>query len=226
MGRNYAANNDGYVYVYSPNGATEGTMNQLVMFRVPKTQILNRGAYEYFAGLEGTGNARWAKEISARAPVHTFPSGWVNKTDHPWSWVPSVTYNAPLGIYMMATWGTGCAPDSSWFGKPSYLGIWSASHPWGPWRQIHEETSWTPGNDPAARAYSPQIAPKWIAPDGKSFWLVWSDYQAKQTDECQRVNDEVNRAETSEKLAQLVPQIKQCLPYYAFNVQRVDLVTS
>jgi hypothetical protein len=33
MGRNYGVNKDGYVYVYSPNGNTDGTMNQLVMFQ-------------------------------------------------------------------------------------------------------------------------------------------------------------------------------------------------
>src|SRR5579863_4302527 len=32
MGRAYRDNHDGYVYVYAPNGRTEGTMNQLVMF--------------------------------------------------------------------------------------------------------------------------------------------------------------------------------------------------
>ena len=40
MGRNYEANEDGYVYVYAPNGNTAGTMNELVMFRVPKLRFL------------------------------------------------------------------------------------------------------------------------------------------------------------------------------------------
>ena len=39
MGRNYEANRDGYVYIYSCNGNTEGTMNQLVLCRVPKGRI-------------------------------------------------------------------------------------------------------------------------------------------------------------------------------------------
>ena len=41
---------DGYVYLYAPNGNTEGTMNQLVLVRVPKDRILDRKAYEFFAG--------------------------------------------------------------------------------------------------------------------------------------------------------------------------------
>ena len=97
----------------------------------------------------------------------------------------------------MANWGMGCAPDGMWFGKPSYLGFWSAPHPWGPWTQIHEEKEWTPAGDKNARAYQPQIASKWIAADGKSFWLVWTDFQF------------------------VGPQ----RPYYSFNTQKVELVT-
>jgi len=196
--RFYEANRDGFVYIYAPNGNTEGTMNELVMFRVPKAQLLNRGAYEYFVGLRSNGSANWAKDIQARAVVHAFPSGWVNRTVHPYAWHPSVAYNAPLGLYMMANWGMGCTPDGSWFGKPSYLGFWIAPNPWGPWTQIHEEIAWTPDNDPAARAYQPQISPKWIAGDGKSFWLVWTDFQEKDGKR----------------------------PYYAFNTQQVDLVVT
>ena len=106
-------------------------------------------------------------------------------------------YNAPLGLYMMANWGMGTAPDGMWFDKPSYLGFWMALKPEGPWEQVHEETSWTPLGDAGARAYQPQIAPKWIAEDGKSFWLVWTDFQ-------------------------LIDGVR---PYYAFNTQKVQITT-
>ena len=198
MGRNYSHNRDGFVYLYSPNGNTEGTMNQLVMCRVPKDRILDRSSYEFFADRKSDGSARWVKDIDERAVVYTFPAGWVNTKVHPYAWHPSVAYNAPLGLYMMMNWGTGCGPDGMWFGKPSYLGFWIASEPEGPWTQIHEETEWTPAGDRNARAYQPQIAPKWIANDGKSFWLVWTDYQV--------VNG--NR------------------PYYSFNTQRVQILVN
>lgn len=109
MGKNYEHNRDGYVYVYAPNGNTEGTMNELVMFRVPKTKLLDRRNYEYFAG---NANApRWTKDFQARGVVHTFPKGWVNKLVHPYAWQPSLVYNAPLGLYMMVNWGTGSTQD-------------------------------------------------------------------------------------------------------------------
>jgi hypothetical protein len=198
MGQNYAYNQDGYVYLYSPNGNREGTMNQLVLARVPKDRLLERDAYEFYANRQSDGSARWVKNIAERGILMSFPSGWVNQYVHPYAWHPSVVYYAPLGLYLMANWGMGCAADGMWFGKPSYLGFWTAPQPWGPWTQVHEETAWMPASDPAARAYQPQIAPRWIAPDGKSFWLVWTDFQT----------------------------ISGRMPYYSFNTQKVEVVSS
>src|SRR5690606_13362652 len=72
MGQNYKHKRDGNVYVYAPNGNTEGTMNELVMFRVPKDQLLYRDRYEYFSGLRPDGSAKWSKDVLNRAVVHTF----------------------------------------------------------------------------------------------------------------------------------------------------------
>jgi hypothetical protein len=193
MGKNYQANRDGYVYVYAPDGNLEGGMNRLVMFRVPRGLILQREAYEYFVSRNDDGGARWSKDMEERGAVHSFPEGWVNTQVHPYAWHPSVIYNPPLGCYMMANWGMGCAPDGMWFGKPSYLGFWTAPEPWGPWSQVHEETAWTPLGDRKARCYQPQISPKWLAQDGRSFWLVWTDFQVIDGER----------------------------PYYAFNAQKV-----
>lgn len=224
MGRGYAANEDGYVYVYAPNGNTDGTMNELVMCRVAKDRLLDRGAYEFFAARTSAGGATWTPDINSRAVVHTFPRGWVNTKVHPYAWQPSVVYNEPLGLYMMTTWGMGCTPDGTWFGKPSYLGLWVARQPWGPWTQIHEETAWQPASDAAARAYQPQIAPKWIAADGMSFWLVWTDFQSPRGE-----GSEVNEFREARESGRPVPAdvwegVADLRPYYGFNVQRVDLL--
>ena len=197
MGRNYEHNTDGFVYIYAPNGNEEGNMNQLVMCRAAIGSILDRSSYEYFVSRGTDGTASWSRDINARGVVHTFPSGWVNSKVHPYAWHPSVAYNAPLKTYMMVNWGMGCDGDGMWFGKPSYLGFWTATQPWGPWTQVHEEQAWMPTGDPVARAYQPQISPGWIADDGRSFWLVFTDFQ--------RVGD------TS--------------PYYCFNYQKVEVLT-
>ena len=194
MGKDYGHNTDGFVYMYAPNGNVEGTMNQLVLCRAPRERLLDRDAYEFFAHRQGS-DAEWSPHIEDRGVVHTFPAGWVNRMVHPYAWHPRVVYYAATDQYLMANWGMGCGADGEWFGKPSYLGFWTAPKPWGPWEQIHEDTEWTPDGDEAARAYQPQIAPKWIAADGKSFWLVWTDFQ----------------------------QIDGQRPHYAFNLQKVEV---
>ena len=196
MGRNYEHNRDGFVYLYAPNGNTEGTMNQVVLCRMTKDRILDRAAYEYFAGAGAGGAAQWSKRIEDRSPVYTFPPGWVNRNVHPYSWHPCVVYYAPTGQYLMANWGMATDATGDWFVRPSYLGFWTAPAPWGPWTQVYEEQEWTPDRDRNARAYQAQIAPKWIAADGRSFWLVWTDFQ-----------DVAGRGK----------------PYYSFNVQKVEV---
>ena len=195
MGKNYGDNSDGYVYLYAPNGNLDGTMNQLVLCRVRKDHLLDREEYTFCAGTKTDGSATWSENIEDRGVIHTFPNGWVNTKIHPYAWHPSVVYYRPLGLYLMANWGMGCAPDGMWFGKPSYLGFWTSEKPWGPWTQVHEDAAWMPEGDSGARAYQPQISPKWIAPDGRSFWLVWTDFQ----------------------------EIDGKRPYYSFNLQKVEL---
>ena len=227
MGKDYSANTDGYVYVFSPNGPADGTMNQIVMFRVPKDKILDRGAYEYFVSRNADGTATWSTDITKRGVVHENPTGWVNKWLHPWAWLPSLAYNEGLGLYMMTNWGMGLADDGKWFGRPSYLGIWVAEQPWGPWTQVHEDKHWTPGGDEHAQCYHPVITPKWIAPDGKSFWLVWTDFQVVGTEEEQA--ERTTKTEAA-KAAKDVPALKALArenqPYYSFSAQRVDLTVT
>jgi hypothetical protein len=122
----------------------------------------------------------------------------------------------------MANWGMGCGPHGSWFEKPSYLGLWVASNPWGPWTQIHEEAAWTPEGDHGARCYQPQIAPKWIAEDGKSFWLVWTDFAGYEQlfERLAQIEDQSSMGEFFKDKGVIALR-----PYYAFNAQRVDLVS-
>ena len=182
MGRNYELNRDGYVYAYSGNGGEDGSANQLVVARVPKDRVVDRSAYEFFAGMSLDGAATWTRDISRRASVHTFPLGWVSGKmpgAHPSGWWTAAAYNPALDLYMLVASGTSQGVTGGWFGKPNYLGVWVSQTPWGPFQQVHEEQAWTPQDDGHSRCYAPQIPPKWIAPDGRSFWLVWTDVGSK-----------------------------------------------
>lgn len=233
MGKNYERNRDGYVYGYGVNGNTDGTMNQLVMFRAPRDQVLIRDEYEFYEGIDSKGRVSWRRDIGARGIVHTFPTGWVNTPGEGQnvvqSWLPSVVYNRGLGVYMMASSGVGSESNGEWFdrSKPSYLGLWIACNPWGPWSQIHEDAKWTPGNDVAARCYSPQISDRWIAPDGRSFWLIWSDIQTMcdRTSIQRSASDLSDAAGSEEEKGRLLFRLfRRCAPYYSFNAQRYDIV--
>lgn len=232
MGQDYSANRDGYIYVYGLNGNVDGLMNQLVMYRVAIAKMLDRTSYEFFAGFGRDGPAQWSKDIAARKPVHEFPRGYVNyKNLFPGdlvveTWLPSVVYNEPLGLYMMASAGIRPDDDGTEYGKASYLGFWVSETPWGPWRQVHKEAAWTPGGDPAARAYSPQISPKWIAADGKSFWLVWTDIKGIREfgrDEALMEAAMAKAKTVAERAAVDVDFISRYMPGFSFSAQRVDL---
>ena len=223
MGRDYSANTDGYVYLYSPNGVDIDTTAELAMLRVPKDRILDRSAYEYFVSRNADGTATWSSDIEQRGASHVFPDGWVNKFAHPYSWHPSIAYNEPLGLYMMTNWGMATDAEGNWFAGPTYLGIWTSPTPWGPWTQIHEEKSWAPHGRESARCYQPQISPKWIAPDGKSFWMVWTDFSSPGVDDFGEAMGEITR--TSSTMAEWVYRAMPLRPGYSFNVQRVDLIT-
>lgn len=235
MGKGYQENRDGYVYVYSPNGIADGAVNELVMFRVPRTKVRERAAYEFFAGVRGDGEARWTMDINERRVVHTFPRGWGCQPGlaRGWAWLPSVVYNQALGIYMMANGACGvaegeapdfCAVEQGT--KPSYLGFWIASAPWGPWIQVYEETAWMPAGDPAVRADAPHIAPKWIANDGKSFWLTWWDGQPTRGLKSNIEEGFVRAVQSGDRdeFQRLRFQWRQYHPYFALNAERVDLV--
>ena len=60
-----------------------------------------------------------------------------------------------------------------------------------------------------------------IAEDGKSFWLVWTDFQAG--DEEQPPYDQ---AVILDDQIRTLSQMRKALPYYSFNTQRVDLITA
>lgn len=232
MGKDYALNRDGFAYIYSPNGSIDGQMNALVMARVPVARIADRSAYTFYTGVKG-GVAQWTRDIAQRVPVHTFPEGWVNHTNLfegdlvVEAWLPSVSFIEPLGLYLMAASGTGCAPDGTEFGKPSYLGLWVAQNPWGPWKQIHSEEAWTPAGDEKACAYAPQIVPKWIAEDGKSFWLAWADLQGMRdfTRDRAVLGAEMQKATSLEERTVILANFhREKLPHYALNIQQVDLL--
>lgn len=214
MGKGYEDNQDGYVYGYSTRRIKDMHEGDLVMFRVGKGALLDRAAYEFFAGMLRHREARWVRDINALEPVHSFPPGWS---------CSSVVYYRALDLYLMAGWAEPMIDSKetiAWSG-PSSLAFWAAPAPWGPWHQVYEDHSWAPAN-PGGGCSEPIIVPKWIARDGRSFWLVWTDMYHTKGFRTKSVLDLFYVTDTR-MFDQGMERYREFMPYYRFNVQRFDV---
>jgi hypothetical protein len=200
-GRDGQAAKDKYVYIHSPEGART---HQLLLARVPRKRIGVRAGWEYFAGWNGQ-EPQWTPKLLDRKPVHVFPETGDEGAVFGWySWLPDVTWNEGLGLYIMVNGGsyggegmTGEAKDyyNGWMHtKTGSLGLWYAEHPWGPWTQFFYTEEFTV-DDPRNRTYQPKLSPKWIGEDGKRMVLIWSDGMRNESGQSHTVNYKWNQME-------------------------------
>ena len=193
-GRGNRQSRDEFIYIYAPDLLTS---NRLNLARAPAAKLGLRSAWEFFAG-SSDGGASWSPHIEDRAAVHEFPAhnsygehfGW-------YSWLPSVVWNEPIGLYIMAAGGTYAGwgfslEDQDYFdpwmhAKTGSLGFWWAKTPWGPWTQIWYTDAWTVDDD-ANRTYQPKLSPKWISSTGETMVLIWSDAMADESGASHTVN--------------------------------------
>jgi hypothetical protein len=180
-GRDQSLARDGYLYIYSPEGART---HELLLARAPRDGIGRRALWQYFAGWQG-GAPIWSGDIEARQPVHIFCEANAAGEMFGWySWLPSVVWNPGLGLYIMVNGGTyaghgltGSAEDyyHAWMHtKSGSLGFWHAPDPWGPWTPFWYTDEWTV-DSPDNRTYQPKLSPKWMSADGREMVLIWSD---------------------------------------------------
>jgi hypothetical protein len=125
-GRGYNANSDNYVYCYAieikdPARLQVQTPGEVALLRVKKDSILDRSAYEFFAGKAASGAQTWTDNPSDRKAVFENPAGV--------GWTLSAIYHPELKQYMLLT-----EHDVT---MKSKLGIYLAPSPWGEWRTAH-----------------------------------------------------------------------------------------
>lgn len=164
FGPDYAGARDEYVYIYSPDtDSAYVPADTMVLARVPKTRITDRAAYEFFVRLGPDGRPEWTSDLAQRGPVFTNPARCYRS---------SVTYNAPLKRYL---WWQGLPNPGETGDQKNDLrfrggfAIFDAPGPLGPWTAAFFTESWDVGPGESAA-----IPVKWISPDGKTFWLVFS----------------------------------------------------
>ncbi len=124
--------------------------------RVPKDQVLNRDAYEFFAGMEN-GVPVWTKYITKRTAVFENKDGV--------GWCVSVIYNEGLKRYLLATEHTETHRGN--------ISIFDAPEPWGPWTTVFYQNEWGKDHIPVNTFYW-NFSNKWTSKDGKNFSLIFT----------------------------------------------------
>jgi CubicO group peptidase (beta-lactamase class C family) len=150
FGRNYAGARDGFVYTYSQDGPSAyESDNGLVLARVAKGRIRERGAWEFFERFGAGGRPVWTPDVTRRGAAFQYPAN-CQRVD--------VVYNAGIGRYLMAL---GYDHAGGW-------GLFDAPEPWGPWTTVlHRQ--W---DVPDTHGY--RLPAKWISKDGLTMTLVFS----------------------------------------------------
>lgn len=158
FGKNYAGARDEYVYIYSPDqdSAYEQAAG-IVMARVRKDRIRERGAWEFFKAPDKNGQPVWTKDIAERGHVFSNPPAGVYRTQ--------VTYNSALKRYFLNHILLG----SEHVRFQGGFGIYDAPEPWGPWATVYYTPTWDTG--PGENQHFP---PKWMSADGRTMYLIFS----------------------------------------------------
>ncbi len=159
FGKNYQGARDNYIYGYSSSEYPDG----LGLFRVDKSHIENRASYQFYAGLDSSGNPTWTNDIGKHKPVFTDPAGT--------EWGQTVTYDQYLHRYLLSVRHNG--ESGEW-------GLFDAPEPWGPWTTVAYGTDfpdWTYSQDPNGAsdnrpAYIHNFPEKWMSPDSVTLWQI------------------------------------------------------
>jgi hypothetical protein len=167
FGQGYAGARDGYVYHYFVEPRDDSdflaqTPGAIHLARTPKGRLMERAAYEFFAGFDARRRPQWNADIAAKKPVFEDPGGV--------GWNLSVSYNSGLGRYILMTEHTASSRGN--------LGVFDAPEPWGPWTTVlylneSEGRQFGAGRVPP-NTFFWNIPAKWRSRDGREFTLVFT----------------------------------------------------
>jgi len=160
FGKNYQGARDDYVYIYSPDeDSAYKPADRMVLARVHKNLLKNRDAYEFFSHIDKNGEPIWTNDIRKRGGVFFNPAKCYRS---------GISYNPKLRRYLWCQIIPG--EDTRYKGG---FGIYEAPEPWGAWKTVFYTREWdvSPGESACFPA-------KWISPDGKTCYLLFSGEDA------------------------------------------------
>jgi CubicO group peptidase (beta-lactamase class C family) len=160
FGRDYAEARDEFVYVFSPDGdSAYEAADRMVLARVRKTRLRDRGAWEFYVRREPDGRAVWDGDIARRGAAFVNPGRCYRS---------GVSYHAPLRRYLWVQ----IFPQSRHPEGPRFqggFGVYDAPEPWGPWTAVFSTEDWDVG--PGETGSFPTA---WMSNDGRTVHLVFS----------------------------------------------------
>ncbi len=164
FGPGYSNSRDDYVYIYAPEVVNDQwdvqVPGRIALFRVATTELSRRSSYEFFTGLDSEQKPLWSADVNQRQPVFADQRGTMRT---------SVTYNAGLQRYLLITQMVSRFKD-----KRGLIGIFEASEPWGPWREVLVENPWKLGLQTGEKNVFWNFSNKWTSADGRNFSLVYT----------------------------------------------------
>ncbi len=113
MGKNYALNQDGYVYAFGIGQGVFWHSKKVYLTRVPKDAIIEYGKYQYYTGVNSKGQPQWSSKQADAKPVRGIEAFLQ----------ASAMYHQGTGRYVFMT----ALPDGALFEAPK---------PWGPWTKV------------------------------------------------------------------------------------------
>jgi hypothetical protein len=125
--------------------------------RVPKEQIVNRRAYEFFQRIDPEGKPIWTTNINEKGAVFSHKNNCFRS---------GISYNKGLKRYI---WWQAKYPKEDDGRYAGMIGIFDAPEPWGPWTTVYYTKNWDVGAGETG-----SFPPKWMSEDGKTMHLVFS----------------------------------------------------
>lgn len=163
---------DHYVYAYGLDHNWRG-QSAMYLARVPDRRILDRAAWEFYAGADDSGKPRWSTDITRKAAVLTDERQLYsvrlkprNKKEEGCHVIGQggVVYDAPLKRYLFASWSCGTHE------------FYEAPQPWGPWKHFLSTDFGLLNTAHNYGEYGTSIPSRFISADGKTMYLqsnVW-----------------------------------------------------
>jgi len=151
-------------YIYGVMDSSNDITHDLYLSRVPKSQIMTKSSYRYFAGLDGSGNATWTSDPWQKRSIFYDSSAL--------GWGAMISYVPGLNRYLLTVshnfaGGTYGRADGSW-------GLFDAPNPWGPWTTVAYYTTGINTWRDSCFKFNLSFPQKWMSSDGKNLYMTFS----------------------------------------------------